>query len=222
MAFYSLADGVSFGNVGGLPVFLDLGRDRYFRLDAQASETFSHLLRDRASPGRPGDGFEKLVETGLLKHAAEPAAIEPASSFIPEGSVLDQPLNRQPFNPAKLAEIWIGLAQAKRQLGQGGLRRMIDDYRTCKRAMIGASLSSGTDSLVGHFIAARRIIPVAPNCLSDSLALARFLARRRLFPSLVFGVKLAPFGAHCWLQTRSKILNDAADRVREFTPVLVV
>jgi hypothetical protein len=36
----------------------------------------------------------------------------------------------------------------------------------------------------------------------------------------VFGVRLDPFAAHCWLQTDRLLLTDAADALGVFTPVL--
>ena len=63
---------------------------------------------------------------------------------------------------------------------------------------------------------------MAPNCLTDSLALASFLSRRSVSWQLVFGVKLDPFAAHCWLQDDGAVLNDAADSVSTFTPILVI
>lgn len=222
MAFYRLADGVSFGEIGGLPVFLDLRRDRYFRLDAGVVETFVGVLRDGGSPSRRSDHLDYLVGAGLLAHSVKPVAIAPTPSFIPEASALDEGLCKQPFNPVAIAEIWITLGRVRRQLGRGQLPRLIAHYRSRKAEGRDGSTSGGAMGLARDYLGARRIVPVEPNCLSDSLTLAYYLARRFEFPSIVFGVKLDPFGAHCWLQTGSEILNDAADRVREFTPVLVV
>jgi Transglutaminase-like superfamily len=59
-------------------------------------------------------------------------------------------------------------------------------------------------------------------CLLDSLTLLNFLARYRIFPRWVFGVKADPFYAHCWLQQADFVFNDTPDYVRGFTPILVV
>jgi len=60
------------------------------------------------------------------------------------------------------------------------------------------------------------------HCLFDSLALLNFLALDGLSAHWVIGVKVQPFGAHSWLQQGSTVLNDQHDRVRRFTPILVV
>lgn len=59
-------------------------------------------------------------------------------------------------------------------------------------------------------------------CLFDSLALVNFLAHDGLYPRWVIGVKTAPFGAHSWVQIGGTVLNDLHERVRKFTPILVV
>lgn len=59
-------------------------------------------------------------------------------------------------------------------------------------------------------------------CLYDSLALLEFLARHGHFADWIFGVKVEPFGAHCWLQYQDQLLNDSVDYVRNFTPIMVV
>lgn len=69
---------------------------------------------------------------------------------------------------------------------------------------------------------ARALVPVARNCLLDSLALDAWLASEDLGCQLVFGVTLQPFVAHCWLQTPQAVLNDGYDRVSRFTPILAL
>ena len=49
-----------------------------------------------------------------------------------------------------------------------------------------------------------------------------FLHRRGSDARAVFGVMARPFRAHCWLQSETEILNDDADHVRAFTPILVI
>lgn len=56
----------------------------------------------------------------------------------------------------------------------------------------------------------------------DSLALLHFLARYRQFPRWVYGVKLKPFRAHCWVQAGDVVVNDIVDNVRGYTPIMSV
>jgi hypothetical protein len=59
-------------------------------------------------------------------------------------------------------------------------------------------------------------------CLLDSLTMVHFLSAERIHPDWVFGVKTEPFDAHCWVQQGEVVLNDAPDRVRQYSPILVV
>lgn len=59
-------------------------------------------------------------------------------------------------------------------------------------------------------------------CLLDSLTLLHFLSAEGIHPDWVFGVKTEPFDAHCWVQQGEVLLNDAPDRVRQYSPILVV
>ncbi len=72
------------------------------------------------------------------------------------------------------------------------------------------------------FRLARPYIPIKPNCLLDSLALAKFLARRNLYADVVFGVTSDPFSAHCWLQTGTVVVNDSVGNVDTYTPIRVI
>jgi hypothetical protein len=59
-------------------------------------------------------------------------------------------------------------------------------------------------------------------CLLDSLTLLHFLSAEDIHPDWVFGVKTEPFDAHCWVQHGEVLLNDIPDRVRQYSPILVV
>lgn len=66
-----------------------------------------------------------------------------------------------------------------------------------------------------------RVIATGPGqCLFDSLALKLFLAKYGLFPQWIFGVRLNPFAAHCWLQHGETLVNDSLDFVGRFTPIM--
>ena len=64
--------------------------------------------------------------------------------------------------------------------------------------------------------------PVSGKCLLRSYMLHRFLRRAGHDARWVFGVATWPFTAHCWLQIDDVVLDDAADRIAHFHPILVV
>lgn len=64
-------------------------------------------------------------------------------------------------------------------------------------------------------------LPVEGVCLTRSAMLAAFLRRGGLRADWVFGVRLWPFAAHCWVQQDDVCLNDDVERLVAFTPILV-
>jgi hypothetical protein len=59
-------------------------------------------------------------------------------------------------------------------------------------------------------------------CLLYTLSLLEFLAYHRVFPDWVFGVSVAPFKAHCWLQDGELLLTDTPFNTGTLTPIMVV
>ena len=74
--------------------------------------------------------------------------------------------------------------------------------------------------LVDIFGRLRSLFPRRYLCLFDSLALIEFLARYDLFPSWIFGVRLEPWAAHCWVQEAGHIFNEELEEAAGYTPVM--
>lgn len=62
-------------------------------------------------------------------------------------------------------------------------------------------------------------LPVEGECLVRSAMLVAFLRRMGLAADWVFGVRLWPFAAHCWVQTGDLCLNDDVERLWPYTPL---
>ena len=52
--------------------------------------------------------------------------------------------------------------------------------------------------------------------------LMRFLAGHGIAATWTFGVRLAPFGAHCWIEYEGAVLNDHLETVAGFSPILAI
>ena len=70
------------------------------------------------------------------------------------------------------------------------------------------------------FLRLRPLYPLDRQCLFEALALIEFLARSRIHPSWVFGVRLDPWRAHCWVQHGDVLFNDSLDEVLQYTPIM--
>ena len=82
--------------------------------------------------------------------------------------------------------------------------------------VVRACVDDVTTLAAGRKVTRRR---TSSACIAASMALMAALAARGANPTLVLGVKLDPFQAHCWVELAGTVLNDAPDHVRPFTPI---
>lgn len=218
---YCLADQVTFCSVSGRLVFLDVRHDRYFCLGDQLEPVFQALL---TAGGEPVDGVEKLVGAGVVDLAKDrPGVIAPSEIALPTVSLLDLQIPEPRRRKRLVAEVAWRLCRARMDLRQRPLRTILDAVRARRQPSVKDIMyQARVISLAAAFNQARRSVPLAPRCLMDALALLDFLGSRQAFPGLVFGVRLNPFGAHCWVQSGDTVLNDRVDHTGLHTPILAV
>lgn len=60
------------------------------------------------------------------------------------------------------------------------------------------------------------------HCLLDSLVLSVFLVNNRVPGAFVIGIATKPFVAHAWVQMGDYVLNETAEYVQMFSPILAV
>jgi len=204
---------LSFGLVDRRPVFMDLQDDSYFLLEPAAEDQFLASLgqppTNEASPAGP---------PGLDSPFA------PASCARPAASVLDFARHRDRGQGAfrDAFRIWRLLLKVRSELRRRPIAAVVGAFEADAGHRPPPPSAGREAALARRFARARSLVPVPRNCLVDSLALLHWLHARRERALLVFGVKLDPFAAHCWVQTEDLLLNDIAERVERFTPVRIV
>lgn len=62
--------------------------------------------------------------------------------------------------------------------------------------------------------------PAPGKCLVRGFLLARMLRRAGVAADWVFGVRVWPFAAHCWVQAGDMALNERPERLHGFVPIL--
>lgn len=218
MASYRLPGHLGVCAIDERVVMLDLRRDRYFQLDRRTASAFTRW--QEAPDGSPADddAVTDLVERGWLVPLDGAAAPVRPVPDIRRRSLIGE-LPHVPTDFATFGRVLSALWRSRRALRRRGLEAAAEEARRRKPP---AGSGSDLDLHLAAFRAARRLVPLAPNCLTDSFALSAYLAARGIRSDLVFGVKLDPFAAHCWLQNEEAILNDAADTVGDFMPILAV
>lgn len=218
MTHLQLLPHISFAMVDGRAIFLDLRRDLYVALDGAAPAAFDAF---RCSPD--GHASEEvaaaLLGTGMFVQSHKPCDPLPARIAMPERD-LSNDLARPGLKD--LAGVLLLVIRSRRAIR----KQPLEDVIATRRARMGkwsrTTPSGATLALAQRFLRARALIPIKPVCLQDSLALYDWLAVHGARSSLVLGVQLQPFAAHCWVQLGETVLNDACDRVATYTPILVV
>ena len=205
MAF--LKAGVHAAVIDTALVILDLEADSYFCLPT-GGET---LVR------RPDGGAEVL--SGAARDTLEAAGLLQSGAPPMVRALPAKPLRTAIYDPAVVSwrDIHAGLAAA------------LEVRKIRAGAGIAAYLSESIASSTAEpevLRAARAFwrlqpwLPVEGECLVRSALLVRALHRQGLEAEWVFGVRLFPFMAHCWVQTGDTCLNDDVERLSAYQPLL--
>lgn len=207
---------ISFGLVDGEIIFMDLRSDSYFCLESEDLAALAASVQDRQLLER---GDPRLEALGM---SDEPVELVRAHIRPPVKSLVDA----APPSPPRVADI-VAIALLLRNTRYRLVRQPVEE---CLSELIHdprrTRLRNGGDGLSWseRFLRARKLVPLRARdqCLLDSLALLRWLGDLRSGAALVFGVKLNPFAAHCWVQADDLVLNDRLDNVAAFTPLLMI
>lgn len=212
---WQLAEGTGYCEAGGELVFLDLVRDRYFALRGPDRAAF-----ERLTCGAPNtcEAMTRLVASGLIARCEGRDRLAPTSVEVPQLDLGAESPGRSSL--AMVLAATVALGWASRAARPGRLAATLAALGGGRSGM--RRNDAQIEALARSFAAARILVPVAPRCLSDALALERLLARRSLAATLVFGIRLRPFAAHCWLQSAQAVLIGSAEEAANFTPILVV
>lgn len=219
---YMLRAGVTFCRVGDRLVFLDLPRDRYFCLTPQTEQMFDRLIEDGDLTDREQTDLRALIDDGPLVEAEGSSRPLPCAAPCPPAlSLLDQPSSASRMRAT--IEALIAHQAARVRLKLFGLDSVLRQTAARAKATSQTAETDAAARLVAAALARASLIVSARNqCLSISLAAMAMLHRRGVAATLVLGVKLRPFQAHCWVQTGADLVTDRVDVVRNFTPIRVV
>lgn len=219
-------------------VLLDLKKNRYLALP----EHQSRLLASRV-PGWPGAGgplsdqaspqvqtkiIDDLIAQGILTRTpsqgkeATPAVIAtPRRTLLPEPQLVPQAAVSTLRRARRyLPAMFWSATQATTALRFQSIEHIVAAVSARRgSARVDADLSQ---VLEDFYWLRPFVFGGNQRCLFHSLTLLLFLRRFGIHPRWVFGVRKAPFGAHCWLQEGEAVLNDRVERVAMFTPIMVV
>lgn len=222
-------------------VFLDLRSDEYVCLSRRHSAAIAGLFdtslsnatqcnvpqQTRADNAKSQAVINALREKGFLASDAatgKPAA--PPMLATPSHNAIDTPAFINPhIQLGHIRHFLAASATASAQLRWKSIDWIVRSIKARKATRTIAATSDKSESITKLFSVFRSLRPFYPRsylCMFDSLALLHFLARHSIFPQWVYGVRLEPFAAHCWVQTADVVVNDTVDVVSDYTPIMSV
>lgn len=213
---FALREDLSFCVIDNHVVFLDVAHDRYFSIPEHMSEALISMASDSAQ-NSDARRLSALIDAGyLIETSAEKALALPQHALATADCDL-RTYSAGDFIQAAIAllrtavamRIW-PLRTLLRRVKSGNAKMGAGEHRDCGSTY--AAALKGVGALAGTH----------ERCLLYSLALTRLMQSAGGRPTLVFGVKLAPFAAHCWVQQGNRVINDTLEHVRLFTPIRVL
>lgn len=192
--------------IDGTAVFLDIAADRYFRLTEAENARFLAEAGTEASDG-----------------PRQPASLPLPSSWQPpieRSTAIDDGGFRLPDVARSL---WVQ-RRVERRLAARSFSEVLRALHETLGIRVHGTLieTKRARQDIRAFQHARLLRTAADRCLPRSIALALCLARHDCRANVVLGVRLAPFAAHCWVQSGDRVLNDELEEVLRYTPILVL
>lgn len=193
-------------DLSGTLIFLDIARDRYFCLDDACNRK----------------ALQELEQAGLGR-VQQPSCWPKPADWTPP-TRMSVAIGNGSFRFAYIARaIWMQ-RRTERRLTSTSFAATLTDLRCLMDAADRRPSKSVCTAArnIRAFEHARLLRTAADRCLPRSIALALCLASDGERANLVIGVKLAPFGAHCWVQSGDEVLNDSVEEVLRYQPILVI
>ncbi|TPG03995.1 lasso peptide biosynthesis B2 protein [Rhodanobacter glycinis] len=222
---YSLRDDLTYCQVDGRLVFLDVESDRYFQL----SRALEHVFTAHVGGDETTDVSDLIALNVLTEHPGAPNAMQPCAMTPAARSIMESSLHPLEARAIAILEVLALVYATKLQLKTHRLKPILLGLQATRNSRTSDTILQRGDldeeryrQAAAAFSSARRYVPAQTHCLLDSISLLRFLARRALRATLVFGVIPDPFSAHCWLQAGELVLNDTVGNVNAHSPIRIV
>lgn len=214
-------------------MILDLRSGQYCGFPAPAAATLGSLVRGWPLNSERGDAdglLADMLKDGLI--TSDPASGKDASPVAapqPTGALIDMIDNSMASVRAQghhFANFCWALGRASFDLRFRSIEQIVTRVSQ-RRARSAHSSADNPIREINELIAIfNRLQPLIfgrrDACLLHSLTLVEFLARYQHYPEWVFGVRTAPFLAHCWVQQGTVLLNDTPLHVSALTPIMIV
>jgi hypothetical protein len=236
---YFLQDHIFFCVTESFCFILDLKKDRYLSIDSHDMHLLGpHLYgwpttgQSRAITGSALsptaiDLAAKLLEAGIIStDCKDSREARPTTWQLPTHTLLRQSQRASAFYClSHCANFFKTTTRINRQLKESSLESIIRSIAKRKETCQRVAQPFDYDAAARLTMAFSKLRPAFPKnyvCLFDSIALVDFLSQFNIFPTLVFGVRPEPFGAHCWVQAADVVFNDTPEYTSVFTPIMAI
>ena len=216
---YRLRDNLYWCVCGGRVIFLDVDEDRYFCLSRAAEAAFVRLADGEAEAG-DREALHALLERGFLID-------DPASPGLRSARPLEparRDMLQQPCPPPGVLDVLGAFAAETRAawlLRRRPFVQILDGVRKdpAHRRRHPRTVGERLRRIVSASMAVSLVLRASDRCLVRALAVQSTCRRYGIDSMLVFGVRMNPFGAHCWVQLGEMVLVGDYEQVRLFTPI---
>lgn len=208
-------------------LWLNVRSDRYIGQHRSAVRGLGSIVKgwrsavdDEATADISTANAERLVARELLIPGDSGRSAEPPALPIPSASLRPDRRLVSPCHILRFRAACRTINEARNR----SLEFVLDHTRERKgeRAWRESDMER-TQRLVNIFRRMRALSYGPHNeCLKDSLTLMEFLAAYELHPTLVMGVRVRPFAAHCWVQAEGVVLTDHESTVQRYSPILAI
>jgi len=214
---------LSFCELDGRLVFLDIEKDRYFSLSNELERSFRRY-RETHNPQDPD--IERLVAHRILKREPPTDFANPLAPLeAPEWSAVETSRAQREIPFRVIIGVFRAVVEARRWLGTrtlGEVARALSRNRTHGATSDRTAPGDELLLLAASFNIVRPYVPIQMRCLIDSLALVRFLQKHGHDAQLVIGIACDPFSAHAWVQSGCCVLNDTLGSAESHVPIRVI
>jgi transglutaminase superfamily protein len=196
-------------------VLLDVGADQYFCVPSGRDLLQPSAGRTTVSPPFPG-ALETLRTAGFIGSGApceRPIPSKPGRDLLLEGRL------RMTWRDALRLAAAVGDVLTRYR---GRPLRDILGFVTKADLPIRPGDAAEVLRLAGLYRHAVVWLPIPRKCLIRSFVLLRWLQRSGVNAHWIFGVRTWPFSAHCWLQLADIALDESAERLVAYEPILAV
>lgn len=216
--------GLHFCLAEGRTIFLDEDTSRYFCIPEDVDRAF-HLMI--LADGKLDDGTDDTLITDLIalevlegELAGEGSIQRPPPIIAPTDDL--GPPSAYAAPTFEIAAAFIERLRSNRIAARcdiGDVRRLIERERVRFDHENSEPVSTSQSAVSAAFEVSDFVFGRNDRCLPRAIAMIRRCFRVGYNPSLVIGVRINPFTAHCWVQQGRTVVGDSIDVARIYTPI---